>query len=41
MQLVINSLSKTYPNSVHELKNISLTINRYMLVLDEKLESIT
>jgi ABC-2 type transport system ATP-binding protein len=27
MQLKINSLSKTYPNGVHALKNISLTIN--------------
>ncbi|MBL7927358.1 MAG: ABC transporter ATP-binding protein [Bacteroidia bacterium] len=27
MQLEINNLSKTYPNGVHALKNISLTIN--------------
>jgi ABC-2 type transport system ATP-binding protein len=33
MQLVINSLSKTYPNGVKALNNISLTINQGMFGL--------
>src|SRR5271154_1732035 len=33
MQLVIQSLSKTYPNGVQALKNISLTINQGMFGL--------
>jgi ABC-type multidrug transport system ATPase subunit len=33
MQLVINSLSKTYPNGVQALKNVSLTINQGMFGL--------
>src|SRR3978361_2232444 len=33
MQLVIQSLSKTYPNGVQALKNVSLTINQGMFGL--------
>jgi ABC-2 type transport system ATP-binding protein len=33
MQLIINSLSKTYPNGVRALKDISLTINQGMFGL--------
>ena len=33
MQLTISNLSKTYPNGVHALKNISLTINSGMFGL--------
>lgn len=33
MQLIINNLSKTYPNGVQALKNVSLTINQGMFGL--------
>jgi len=33
MKLVINSLSKTYANSVHALKDVSLTLNNGMFGL--------
>src|ERR1700748_157269 len=33
MKLTIHSLSKTYPNGVHALKNVSLTLNNGMFGL--------